>query len=315
MTQGMTGTRSYKAPLGRRLAREARVNWQVHLMWLPVLAYFIIFQYVPMGGLIIAFQDYKAFRGIAGSAFVGLKHFRNFLTGMYASRTIGNTITINVLQILWGFPMPILLALLTNEVRRPLFKRTVQTVNYMPHFISLVVMCGILKEFSASDGLFNAVGGLLGGEKLNYLTSAKYYRTIYVGSGIWKQMGWGSIIYLSALSAIDPSLYESAAMDGAGRFRQMLHITLPALVPIITIQLIMRLGNIMSEGHQKTILLYNEMTWEVSDIISSYVYRKGLLDNELSFGAAVGLFNSVVNVTILCASNWFARTFVKESLW
>ena len=222
---------------------------------------------------------------------------------------------ISLLQILIGFPMPIIFALLMNEVRCNPYKRVVQTVSYMPHFISLVVMCGMISDFAASTGLFNVFRDLAGKPHLNFLAEPRYYRTIYIASGIWKQMGWSSILYLATLSSVDMSLYEAAAIDGAGRFRQMLSVTLPALVPIIAVQLIMRMGHIMGEGHQKTILLYNEMTWEVSDIVSSYVYRRGLKNNDYSFGAAVDLFNSLVNVIILCSANYFSKHVVKESLW
>lgn len=299
----------------QRLALDFRQNRMVYLMWLPVLAFYLIFHYAPMGGLVIAFQNYKPFKGIAKSKFVGLEHFQEFLTGPYAWRTIRNTLVISLLQILIGFPMPIIFALLINEVRCNPYKRVVQTVSYMPHFISLVVMCGMISDFAASTGLFNVFRDLAGKPHLNFLAEPRYYRTIYIASGIWKQMGWSSILYLATLSSVDMSLYEAAAIDGAGRFRQMLSVTLPALVPIIAVQLIMRMGHIMGEGHQKTILLYNEMTWEVSDIVSSYVYRRGLKNNDYSFGAAVDLFNSLVNVIILCSANYFSKHVVKESLW
>lgn len=309
------GAKSARGAYGSRLGRRLWQNRQVYLMWLPVLAGYLIFQYAPMGGLVIAFQNYKPFKGILGSKFVGLEHFVDFLTGPYAWRTIRNTLVISLMQIVAGFPMPILFALLVNEVRCSAYKRTVQTISYMPHFISLVVMCGLIADFSASTGFFNVFRTMAGQPRVNFLSDPSYYRFIYVGSGIWKQMGWSSILYLATLSAIDLSLYEAAAIDGAGRFRQMLHVTLPALIPIIAVQLVMRMGHIMGEGHQKTLLLYNELTWEVSDIVSSYVYRRGLKQNDYSYGAAIGLFNSVVNVTILCLANWFSRRVVKESLW
>ena len=298
-----------------RLGRDLRRNKLVYLMWLPVLAYYLIFHYGPMGGIIISFQNYKPFKGIAKSQFVGLKWFQDFLTGPYAWRVIRNTLLISLYSILFGFPAPILLALMINEVKNPVFKKTVQTVSYMPHFISLIVVCGLLADFSSSMGLFNAIGQLFGAPKINYLSSTSTYRTIYVASGVWKNMGWGSIIYLATLSSIDQSLYEAAAIDGAGRFRRMVHVTLPALVPIIAVQLIMRLGHVMSEGSEKTILLYNESTYEVSDIVSSFVYRRGLLETNYSYGAAVGLFNALVNIVILMIANYSSRALTNESLW
>lgn len=306
-----------RASLGfwRRLGRDLVKNRIVYLMWIPVLAYYLVFHYAPMGGIVIAFQNYKPFKGITGSQFVGMKWFIDFLTGPYAWRVIRNTLVISMQNIIFGFPMPILLALMINEVKSTKFKKTVQTVSYMPHFVSLIVVCGLLMDFSSSQGLFNAIGTAFGLPRTNYLSNIDTYRTIYVASGIWKQMGWGSIIYLATLSAVDPSLYEAAAIDGANRFRRILHVTLPALVPVIAVQLIMRLGQVMSEGYEKTILIYNESTWEVSDIVSSFVYRRGLLENNYSYGAAVGLFNSLVNVVILTTANSASRALTSESLW
>ena len=306
-----------RASLGfwRRLGRDLVKNRIVYLMWIPVLAYYLVFHYAPMGGIVIAFQNYKPFKGISGSQFVGMRWFIDFLTGPYAWRVIRNTLVISMQNIIFGFPMPILLALMINEVKSTKFKKTVQTVSYMPHFISLIVVCGLLMDFSSSQGLFNAIGTAFGLPRTNYLSNIDTYRTIYVASGIWKQMGWGSIIYLATLSAVDPSLYEAAAIDGANRFRRILHVTLPALVPVIAVQLIMRLGQVMSEGYEKTILIYNESTWEVSDIVSSFVYRRGLLENNYSYGAAVGLFNSLVNVVILTTANSASRALTSESLW
>ena len=306
-----------RASLGfwRRLGRDLVKNRIVYLMWIPVLAYYLVFHYAPMGGIVIAFQNYKPFKGITGSQFVGMRWFIDFLTGPYAWRVIRNTLVISMQNIIFGFPMPILLALMINEVKSTKFKKTVQTVSYMPHFVSLIVVCGLLMDFSSSQGLFNAIGTAFGLPRTNYLSNIDTYRTIYVASGIWKQMGWGSIIYLATLSAVDPSLYEAAAIDGANRFRRILHVTLPALVPVIAVQLIMRLGQVMSEGYEKTILIYNESTWEVSDIVSSFVYRRGLLENNYSYGAAVGLFNSLVNVVILTTANSASRALTSESLW
>ena len=299
----------------RRFGRDLKRNQFVYFMWLPVMAYYILFHYIPMGGIVIAFQNYKPFKGIAKSQFVGLKWFVDFLTGPYAWRVIRNTLVISVYSVLFAFPAPILLALMINEVKRAPFKKAIQTVSYMPHFISLIVMCGLISDFSSSMGLFNAIGSFFGAPVTNYLSSTAHYRTLYVGSGVWKSMGWSSIIYLATLSAIDPSLYEAAAIDGAGRFRRIWHVTLPALVPIIVVQLIMRMGSMMSEGSEKTILLYNESTFEVSDIVSSFVYRRGLLQTNYSYGAAVGLFNSLVNIVLLSSTNFISRHLTNESLW
>ncbi|MBR6299627.1 MAG: sugar ABC transporter permease [Clostridia bacterium] len=287
----------------------------IYLLLLPVVLYYLIFHYATMAGLVIAFQNYKPRLGFSGSQFVGLKHFKSFLSGVYAGRLIRNTLLINLLQMCFGFPAPILLALLFNEMRENAYKKTLQTISYMPHFIAMVVLCGMLREFSMTGGLFNDIAAFFGAERINYLSDPKYYRTIYVGSGIWQNCGWGSIIYLAALSGVDHSLHEAAAIDGAGRIRRIIHVNLPAIVPIIVVQLIMRVGNIMSQGYEKTILLYSSATYEVADIISSYVYRRGLEMQEYSFGAAVGIFNSIVNLAVLTIANYISRRVSENSLW
>lgn len=300
---------------GRRLLRDISSNRYVYLMALPIIGYYLIFHYIPMLGTVIAFQNYIPAKGFTGSDWVGMKHFIDFLTGPYAWRTIRNTVLINVYDIIFGFPMPIILSLLINEVGGRVFKKTVQTISYMPHFISLVVMCGIIVDFSRTNGLFNIVLSWFGFEPTNLLTQPNLFRPLFVVSGIWKTMGWGSIIYLATLSSIDPNLYEAAEIDGAGRFRKVVHITFPSLMPVITIQLIMRMGNIMSQGFEKVILLYNPLVYETADVISSFVYRRGLEEMNFSVGAAVGLFNSIINVLVLYCANLFSRHIVKESLW
>ncbi|WP_238392713.1 ABC transporter permease [Paenibacillus antri] len=298
-----------------RLRKDVFTNKYVYLMALPVIAYYVIFHYVPIGGLVIAFQNFNAFKGIFGSEWVGWMHYTDFWNSPYAFRVVRNTLLINIYQILFAFPAPILLALLLNEVRGRMFTRTIQTVSYMPHFISLVVICGIIVDFSQSEGVINDIIAFFGGERSNLLMQSDLFRTIFVSSGIWQEMGWGSIIYLAALSTVDPHLYEASSIDGAGRWRQLLHITIPALIPTITILLIMRVGHIMSEGFEKIILLYNPLTYETADVISSYVYRRGIQEANYSFGAAVGLFNSTINFIILIAVNNFSRKYLKESLW
>lgn len=287
----------------------------IYLLLLPVLMYYVIFHYIPMIGAVIAFQDFKPALGVLKSKWVGLKHFERFFGGTYAWRVIRNTLIINVLQILFAFPAPITFALLLNEIRLERYKRVLQTVSYMPHFISLVVICGILTDFSNSDGLFNDLIVLLGGERSNLLTRPELFRGIYVSSGIWQNAGWGSIIYLATLSGTDPTLHEAAAMDGASRFQRMVHVSFPVLLPIIVIQLIMRVGNILTQGYEKVILLYSPLTFETADVISSYVYRSGLQDSRFSFGAAVSIFNSLVSLVILCMANAFSRRVSEESLW
>ena len=315
MKLSAAGTTVSKTRYASRLRKDIMMNKYVYMMALPVIAFYLIFHYVPMGGLMIAFQDFNAFKGMFASPWVGLKHFNDFLTSPYAFRVIKNTLLINVYQILFGFPAPIVLALLINEIRSHAFKRSIQTVSYMPHFISLVVICGMLVDFTASNGVINDIIALFGGERANLLMQKDLYRPIYILSGIWQEVGWGSIIYLATLSSVDPHLYEAASIDGAGRFKKLLHVTIPSLIPTIVILLIMRLGHIMSEGFEKVILIYNPLTYETADVISSYVYRRGLQEANYSFGAAVGLFNSTINFIILVAANALSRKFAKQSLW
>jgi putative aldouronate transport system permease protein len=304
-----TGSFSY------RWARNYSRNKYIYLMVIPVVLYYVIFHYIPMGGAVIAFQDYKPALGMRRSQWVGLRNFIEFLGGPYAWRLIKNTLLLNIYQIIFGFPAPILLALFINEINHKLYKKTVQTISYMPHFISLVVICGLLQTFCRTDGIFNDFLGLFGLERTNLLARAELFRTIFTASGIWQTIGWGSIIYLATLSGVDPNLYEAAAMDGATRITRMLYVSFPSLIPVIVVQLIMRLGNILTQGFEKIILLYSPLIYDTSDVISSYVYRRGLIQMDYSFGSAVGIFNSIVNLVILVLANHAAQKSIKESLW
>ena len=296
-------------------AKNWMENKYVYLMLVPVVLYYFLFHYLPMGGAVIAFQEYYPAKGFLGSKWVGLENFRSFVMGHYFWRLIKNTLLINVYQIAFGFPAPIILALLINEMKDGLYKRTLQTVSYMPHFISLVVVCGLLVDFSRTDGLFNDLIILLGGERTSLLARSELFRTIFVSSTVWQSIGWGSIIYLATLSTVDPGLHEAAVIDGANRLQRVVHISFPALVPVIVVQLIMRIGNIMTQGFEKVILLYSPLTYETADVISSFVYRQGLIQMDYSFGSAVGIFNSAINLTILFAVNRLSRKTINESLW
>jgi len=268
-----------------------------------------------MGYLVIAFQNFKPAKGILGSQWVGLDNFVKFFNNSYCWRLIRNTLLLNVFGILFSFPAPILLALMINEVQQKALKKTIQTISYIPHFISLVVVCGMLREFCSSDGLFNSMRALLGLERYNLLTDPSLYRTIHIGSGIWQSVGWSSIIYLATLSGVDTQLYEAAYIDGANKFQRILHVTLPALVPIITVQFIMRIGHIMSLGYEKIILLYNSTIYETADVISTYLYRYGLLGAKYGMGTAIGLMNSVINIIILVSVNKAFSRLTENSLW
>lgn len=301
----------------RRLRKNIVTRRGVYLMLIPVLVYYIIFCYYPMYGAQIAFRDFHSTRqGITGAKWIGLKNFEDFFSGVYAGRLIRNTLLLNVLNLIFGFPAPIILALMLNELRSDKFKKTVQTISYLPHFISLVVICGMIKDFVSTDGIITTALSAMSGQKLpNLLTNKDYYRAIYVISDIWQGVGWGAIIYIAALSGIDSQLYEAASMDGAGKFRQMLHVTLPGIMPTVMIMLILRIGNMMSLGYEKTLLLYNEGIYETADIISTYVYRAGLIGNQKGLASAVDLMNSAVNLVLLFTANGLSRRLSGSSLW
>ena len=282
---------------------------------LPLLLYYIVFKYVPLYGLQIAFKDYRITRTIWECPWVGFEHFQDFFSSIYFFRTLKNTLIISCLNLVFGFPAPIIFALLLNEVQNSKFKKIVQTVTYLPHFVSTVVICGLIVSFSAKDGLFNDTIELFGGTRSDLLMSKEAFRPIYIASGIWSGFGWGSIIYLSALSSVDQEQYEAAYIDGAKRFQRMIYITLPGILPTIVIKLIMEVGSLMSVGHEKILLLYSPLTYEVADVISTYVYRKGLVDNDYSYSTAVGLFNSVINIILLVFTNTVSRRLTDTSLW
>lgn len=284
-------------------------------MMLPVVAYYLIFHYTPMYGAVIAFKDYTPIKGILGSDWVGMKHFIDFFDSYYFWRILKNTLLISLYSLLFEFPMPILLALLINEVRQRRFKRVVQTITYMPYFISLVVICGIITDFTNADGLINRLFMWLGYDGQAMLQRPELFRPIYILSEIWQRIGWESIIYIAALTSIDQEQYEAARIDGANRLKQMFYITLPGILPTITIMLILRMGNLLNVGFEKIILLYNPVTYETADVISSFVYRKGLLEFGWSYSSAVGLFNSVINLVLLVTANYISRRVSNNSLW
>lgn len=290
-------------------------NKYIYMMAIPVILYYSIFCYGPMYGLIISFNNFNPHSGMLSSPWVGLKWFEEFFSSYYFVRIISNTLLISFYDILWGFPAPIILALLLNEIKNKIFKSTIQTVTYLPYFMSIVVVCGILIDFTGTNGILNDLVAMFGGSRHNFLADAKLFRTIYIGSGIWQGIGWGSIIYLAALSGISPTLYEAAVIDGAGRWKQLIHVTIPGILPTIIILLILRMGSIMGVGFEKIILLYNPMTYATADVISSFVYRKGILESNFSYSTAIGLFNSVINFIILVLANKISAKATETSLW
>ena len=298
------------------IKRDFSKHWPIYLLILPTIIFYIVWCYGPMYGILISFNNYKAKGGITGSEWVGLQWFRDFFRSAYAYRTIRNTLLISFYNLLVGFPAPIILALLLNEMLSVRYKRVVQTVTYMPYFISLVVMCGILTDFCSTTGLFAEIQKLFGVESpVNLLGEAKYFRTVYVGSELWQRLGWDSIIFLSALAGIDQEQYEAATIDGAGKFKQVLHVTIPGILPTISILLILRIGSLMGVGYEKIILLYNGLTYETADLVSTYVYRKGIVDANFSFSTAVNLFNSIINFLLVIFANKMSALLTENSLW
>ena len=304
-----------KTSFRARVVKDFQRHKFKYLIVIPVIVYLIIFCYKPMYGVIIAFQKYRPSLGIGNSPWVGFDNFLRFFKDPWFWRLIRNTFTISFLMILFSFPAAILLALLLNEVKVNWFKRTVQTITYMPHFVALVVVCGLINSFCQSNGLFNDMIAFFGGERSNLLAQQKLFYPIYVLSGVWQNVGWNSIIYLAALAGIDQEQYEAARIDGAGRIQQMLNITFPGLVPTISMLLVLDLGKVLSVGYEKILLLYQPLTYEVADVISTYVYRKGLIDADYSFSTAVNLFNSVINIIFLLVSNRISKKMGQSGLF
>lgn len=279
-----------------------RNKWK-YILLIPVLLFFLVFCYKPMYGIIIAFKNYKPSRGIGRSEWVGLTHFITFFTSRECLRVVRNTFSISLLSIVFGFPAPIILALLLNEIRNQKFKRVMQTVSYLPHFVSIVIICGLIKTFCLTDGVINVILGFFGAQAHNLLEDKNLFYTIFVSTDIWQDIGWGSIIYLAAIAGIDQEQYEAAKIDGAGKIAQILHITLPGIMPTIIVLFIMRMGSVLNVGYEKVLLLYNPVTYEVADVISTYVYRIGLAGAQYSFSTAVSLLNSLVNIVFLTMTN------------
>jgi putative aldouronate transport system permease protein len=284
-------------------------------MLAPLVLYYVMFNYVPMGGIIIAFKKYVPRLGLWDSKWVGFKYFTEFFQDMYFPRLMGNTFFLNVYDIIFGFPLPIILALMLNEIHVRKFKTVVQTSIYMPYFISIIVLCGIIVDFCAREGVVNDVFEAFGIGRDALLSRPQYFKPIFIISNMWQYAGWSSIIYTASLSNINSELYDAAYVDGCGRFQRIIHVTLPGLLPTIVIMLILRIGNIMTVGFEKVILLYNALTYETADVISSYVYRRGIMEANYSFSAAVGLFNSLINFAFLYFANWLSRRLTEESLW
>ncbi len=302
--------------MGKRVQKVLKRDWQLLVLCaLPVL-YFIVFHYIPMYGVQIAFKDFKATDGIWGSAWVGFKHFKRFFASSQFVSLIKNTLGLSLLQILLGFPVPIILAIMLNQVKNQRFRKFAQSILYCPHFISIVVLAGMLYIFlSPRNGIVNTIIKILGGEAIFFLGEAKYFKLTFVISGIWQNAGWSAIIYIAALAGISPDLYEAAQVDGANKWQRIRHIDIPGIMPTIIMMLIMEIGKVMSLGFQKAYLLQNAQNLSASEIISTYIYKVGMLDAQYSYSAAVNLFNNVINIILLVTFNKLAKKLTDNSLW
>ncbi|QTD40965.1 sugar ABC transporter permease [Sporosarcina sp. Te-1] len=290
-------------------------NWELYVLLSPVILYFLVFHYFPLYGLQIAFKDFIASKGILGSPWVGFKHFERFFNSYYFWRLIKNTIGIGIFTLAVSFPVPIIIALMLNEVKSLRYKKFVQTVIYAPHFLSTVVVVGMLLLFVKTDGMINQVIRLFGGTPIDFISEPSWFKSLYVFSDVWQTMGWSSIIYIAALAAVDPAQHEAAMIDGASRFQRIIHINIPAIMPTIVILFILNAGSVMAVGFEKVYLMQNELNMSASDVISTFVYRSGILEAQYSFSAAVGLFNSIINFIMLLMVNQIAKKVNDTSLW
>ncbi|MBO5069162.1 MAG: sugar ABC transporter permease [Roseburia sp.] len=304
-----------KVPLKKRIIKDLRWNWILYLMIIPVIAYYITFAYRPMYGIIMAFKDYKVKAGILGSEWVGLKHFKRFFSAYNFKDLLKNTWTLSSYSLLASFPIPIIFALILNYSTRPGLKKSVQMISYAPNFISTVVICGMLRLFMSSDGIFNIVLGMLGAEEVSFLSVPEWFKHIYVWSGVWQSMGWSAIIYISALSGVDYALHEAAIIDGATIMQRIRHVDLPSIKSTIVMLLIMSIPGLVGVGFEKVYLLQNDLNITASSVISTYVYEQGMLGANYSYSTAVGLFNTVLSVILLVSANTFCKKVLDESIF
>lgn len=305
-----------------RPSRTARIldhlkrDWQIYAMLLPTIIWLLLFLYKPMYGLQIAFKDYSLFRGIAGSEWIGFEHFETLFASDQFLRALRNTVIISFYSLLIGFPVPILLALMFNEVLNQTYKKTAQTIVYLPHFISSVIIAGIvITALSPSSGIVNTVLGWLGIEPIYFLTKPEWFRSIFIGTGIWQEAGFQSIVYLAAIAGISPTLYESAVVDGASRWQMMWRITIPSILPTIIIMLIIRIGSVLEVSFEMIILLYQPATYETGDVVNTFIYRQGIQGGQYDLAAAAGLFNAVMAFILVISANALSRRYSRTSLW
>lgn len=303
-------------PGRRRTLMRIRQDWQLYLFLLPAAIYFFIFAYLPMYGIQVAFRDYSPGRGITGSPWVGLEHFQRFFTSNQFGTVLLNSLELSLYSLLVCFPLPIIFALMITQMQNMKVRKTIQTITYAPHFISIVVVVGMLNIFlSPRSGIVNTIVTALGGEAHNFMGDGGWFKHLYVISDVWQSLGWSSIIYVAALSAVSPELYEAADLDGASRFQKVLHIDLPSVIPTAVILLIMNCGRIMSQGAEKAYLMQNAQTASSQELIATYVYKMGLINNQYSYSTAIGLFNSLINIVLLVIVNTISKRLTENSLW
>ncbi len=308
--------RNRKASRVQRIGDHLKREWQLYAMLIPTILWLAIFLYKPMYGLQIAFKDYSIFRGIADSPWIGMEHFQTLFGNDQFLRALKNTIIISFYGLLFGFPMPILLALMFNEILAQTFKKTAQTIVYLPHFISSVIIAGIvITAFSPSAGIVNTFIEWVGVDPIYFLTKPEWFRPIFVGTGIWQEAGFQSIVYLAAIAGVSPTLYESAVVDGASRWQMMWKITLPSILPTIIIMLIIRIGNMLEVSFEMIILLYQPATYETADVVNTFIYRQGIQGGQYDLAAAAGLFNAVVAFVLVMTANTISKRYSRTSLW
>lgn len=295
---------------------DVKKDWDLYLLLVPGLVYLLIFQYAPMYGIVIAFKDFNIYQGIMSSPWTGLSNFQKLFNSPEFLNVFRNTLIISAYKIVFLFPLPIMVAIMLNEMKNIAFKRTVQTVIYLPHFISWVIVSGLFFNLlTLNGGIVNTVIESLGGEPVAFFVSQKYFRSLLVISAGWKEVGWSTIIYLAAITGIDPELYEAAKIDGAGKLRQVINVTIPGIAPTIVLMFILRIGSLLEAGTEQILVMYNSVVYPVADVIGTYVYRVGLGMSDYSFSTAVGLFNSVVAFTLVVGGNYICRKLLKRSIW
>jgi putative aldouronate transport system permease protein len=299
-----------------KIVSHLKREWQIYVLLAPTIIWFILFLYKPMYGLQIAFKDYSIFKGIGASLWIGFEHFETLFSSTQFVRAVKNTIILSAYTLFFGFPVPIILAVMFNEIINPIYKRVAQTIVYLPHFISSVIIAGIvITAFSPSAGIVNTILSWFGADPIYFLTKPEWFRPIFVGTGIWQEAGFSSIVFLAAIAGVSPSLYESAVVDGASRWQMIWKITLPSILPTILIMLIIRIGNLLEVSFEMIILLYQPATYATADVVNTYIFRQGLQSGQYDIAAAAGLFNAVVAFVLVITANTLSRRYSRTSLW